>query len=74
FRGREVAGPESFRVAGAPGQATSTAVVTSESFLGDHYLYRMALGPNEILVQSDVRLTDPVAELAIETADIAVVE
>lgn len=42
--------------------------------MGDHYLYRMALGPNEIPVQSDVRLTDPIAELAIETADIAVVE
>jgi iron(III) transport system ATP-binding protein len=66
-------GPTTGTAAG-PGPATCTAVITSESFLGDHYLYRMALGPNEILVQSDMRLTEPVAELAIETADIAVVE
>jgi ABC-type Fe3+/spermidine/putrescine transport system ATPase subunit len=48
--------------------------VTDESFLGDHFQYRLLLGDTEVLAQTSRRLVDPTARVWIDPMNLTIVD
>jgi ABC-type Fe3+/spermidine/putrescine transport system ATPase subunit len=53
---------------------TTDATVADESFLGDRYHYRLAIGGAEVLAQSSRRVVDTTARVWIDPRHLTVVE